>query len=319
MQSLERVGTICLVLAAFVTLVAAATFAFLNSIPVSLNTHGRNVMLLAPELYNYNMEILSSKYPINITPAGWVFSVLWPLIYLWNFLSASYMVASLCFKANKSPILRPKPLLPKSFLCGWILTFGSLVGWLFSFDREIFELSATFLLLSTFASYFSLGASYKAIEEDKRYLQERCKAMLHLARIMVHNGLAVLSTWITLASLLNINVAVCYYNTPNSETPISRGNISTQASGNFLLGVSLLLIIVWFMLENFVFEKYCRYTLTIYPTLTFALSGLVLRNWRVPFETTNSVLGCTALAASSLAMVVRTFLVVIRHRKERYE
>jgi len=46
---------------------------------------------------------------------------------------------------------------------------------------------------------------------------------LYLVRILVHNGLGVFVTWITLASLLNLNVVIVYYDSPNTPLPVSRG------------------------------------------------------------------------------------------------
>jgi len=60
----------------------------------------------------------------------------------------------------------------------WMLAFACIVGWLFAFDREIFELSYCLLTLSAASVYFCLAVSYRAINEEAAYLKAKHKGGL---------------------------------------------------------------------------------------------------------------------------------------------
>ena len=70
---------------------------------------------------------------------------------------------------------------------------------------------------------------------------------LTVLRRFVLNGVAIYTTWTTIASLINLATALTY----------SGGVDQRQAC---LASLSLLVIIhcTWFILENFVFDKYVR-------------------------------------------------------------
>ncbi|XP_078483300.1 uncharacterized protein LOC104266171 [Ciona intestinalis] len=302
-----------LVIFSFVITVVTAVFAFLNSVPINVNTFGTNVMLLAPHIYLHNMELLSEKYPVHITPAGWVFSILWPLIYLWNFIAAAFLVISLCLKPTMNPIMRSPPLLPTSFFVCWILTFGGLLGWLFTFDREIFELSLILLSMSTVTSYCCIVISYKAIDNEIVYLENHRKRLLSTIRILIHNGQGILFAWILPATLLNLIVVMVYHDSPRSDHAVSRELISTEDSGTIVLAIIVVFVIVFFMLENFMFARCTRYTVTIWPTMLFASSGIVVRNWKHPAGDRNSIMACAAVALCGFGFVGK-FILFVHYR-----
>ena len=83
------------------------------------------------------------------------------------------------------------------------------------------------------------------------------------------------------------------------------------------LGVLFALAIIWFILENFVWEKYCRFNFTIYPVLIFALAGVVTRisNFRSNINVTRLlVLAAVELAFFCLAFIVRIALFIYKVR-----
>ncbi|KAF7249310.1 Protein Ycf2 [Varanus komodoensis] len=78
----------------------------------------------------------------------------------------------------------------------------------------------------------------------------------------VQNGIALYATWTTIATLLNFTVVLIY-----------NGNVSDGSATVSSLCILFFELILWFYLENFLLEKYLRYTLTIYPVVILALSG----------------------------------------------
>ena len=73
-----------------------------------------------------------------------------------------------------------------------------------------------------------------------------------------------------------------------------------------MLAISTAAAIIWFMLENFFFEPYCRFTLSVYPVLVFAMSGLYARNWEPTHGHTIPIFSACLLVISAVALVART-------------
>jgi len=80
----------------------------------------------------------------------------------------------------------------------------------------------------------------------------------------------------------------------------------------------MVIVPAWFILENFVWEKYCRYTFTIYPVFILALSGLVGKLQHMPEAKQSLILASVDLGLSCLAFLVRAGLASWRiGRKEK--
>ena len=88
-----------------------------------------------------------------------------------------------------------------------------------------------------------------------------------LTHALTQNGLAIYAAWVTIVTLLNIDVVLIY-----------ELNMRISNGGTIFLAILFLLIVTWFFLDNFVYDRYVRYTLTLYFVLIFALTGsFVLR------------------------------------------
>lgn len=77
-------------------------------------------------------------------------------------------------------------------------------------------------------------------------------------------------------------------------------------------------IIAWFVLENFIWEKYCRYIFAIYPVLILAFSGLIDK-LRFPADQSlgnqNLIIASFTLGLVLVAMVARIIISVWRWKK----
>jgi len=77
-------------------------------------------------------------------------------------------------------------------------------------------------------------------------------------------------------------------------------------------------IIAWFVLENFIWEKYCRYIFSIYPVLILAFSGLIDK-LRFPADQSlgnqNLIIASFTLGLVLVAMVARIIISVWRWKK----
>ena len=253
-------------------------------------------------MYVSDTGTISDKYYIEITPAGWTFSI-WGFIYTWQALWIVYAVVNLFRKSEKGPYYTYPVLLPVSFLVSYLVNMVCNCGWLVSFDREIMELALALLFLITVTLYVCLFFSYRSLDRaiDILIKQDR-KSDVWLTRFLVQNGLSMYATWCTIATLLNFAFVLTY----RSSHDISQQNAST-------VSLSILsAIIVVFLLTDWVFlDRYTRYTFTPYIVLVVALTGSLAKNYEAGAR--NTTITIVLLAISGVAALVKTFLLFWRH------
>jgi len=64
-------------------------------------------------LYNNLTEAVDNKYAQHVSPAGIIFGVIWPIIYIWNLAGAVYMIVALCLPERISPVKMHPTLVSK--------------------------------------------------------------------------------------------------------------------------------------------------------------------------------------------------------------
>nr|CAB3262979.1 uncharacterized protein LOC100186076 [Phallusia mammillata] len=290
-------------------LILAAFLSYLSSFFLSfLGATGLNGVF-----YN-NLSVLDKKYFQQVSPEPIAFGIIWPLIYLWNLVGVLYIVVSCCLPVDKSPVKITPTLVPKTFLISYCVTFLSMSLWLFAFDREMLGPAFAILLLSAVSAYVAVGVSCKAVTDNLKILERKYEAVLWLVRILVQNGLSFLGTWLTVATLLNLTTFIIYKDSFGLEAAVLRGDISMINGSTLILFILLAIVIIWFALENFVFEKYLRYIYTVYPVLIFALSFLIVKLAALPDGNQNLIIASLDLAVVVIAFTARITLEVLRNK-----
>ena len=104
----------------------------------------------------------------------------------------------------------------------------------------------------------------------------------------MQNGLATFATWTTIASCLNLATFLIY----------DLDFDSVQCNRNVIIWIASLSLI-YFLLENFVWQKYLLYIFTPWLVLTFGLSGSLIKRLGKQMDLTT-----TKLIASVLCLVV---------------
>jgi len=86
-----------------------------------------------------------------------------------------------------------------------------------------------------------------------------------------------------------------------------------------VLAFLFLIIIVWFVLDSFVLEKYTRYTFTVFPVFILGLSGLVgkLRFQKLLDSNRNLIFASVILAFTVVFFLIRVILFVYRMKLRR--
>ncbi|XP_076813997.1 uncharacterized protein LOC143460393 [Clavelina lepadiformis] len=287
--------------------VIACVVFILSLILAYLNTAGVSI-------YRSTNGDVDRKYFQQASPAGIAFGIVWPIIYMWNLVAIVYLVASLFLPTNKSPVNVDPTLVTYPFLAAYILAWSSTVAWLFAFDNEILGLSFVILILAAGSIYVALGVSCTVVRQNVLLLEANCKVMLWLVRIFLQNGLGLPATWLTIATLLNLADVMIYEDSINSTTAIQRGTVSIEDGSTAALSLLWVIVVAWFILENFVWEKYFRYLFTIYPVVILALSGLIGRLRFVEGANRNLVLASVELGFACVVLLVRVGLSIYRYK-----
>ena len=235
----------------------------------------------------------SDKYYIEITPAGWAFSI-WGLIYAWQ---TAWIIYSLTFLCRKSTPEVISPVLLLSYAVSSVVN----IGWLIVWSRELIQTSSVLLFTISFLLYGTMATSYATVNIEARAISKRDFILI---QVLVNNGLALYTTWCTIASLINLTMAITYAH-----------GVAQDVASTIALVILAVEIIVWFSLENTILDKFVRYTLTIYPVVIWALSASINKNWDPAKR--NSIITVILLAMACTLLLVRIAIVVWRQMKQK--
>jgi len=116
------------------------------------------------------------------------------------------------------------------------------------------------------------------------------------------NGLGVYTTWCVIASLLNLTAALVYV-----------GGVDQRAACLAFLSLLVICHTTWFIVENFLVDKYARYLLTPYLVVMWASNGVRAKKSEdpnVPQDVKDFVLAILIIA--TITFLVRLGLVIYR-------
>ncbi|XP_072269414.1 uncharacterized protein [Pyxicephalus adspersus] len=239
---------------------------------------------------------ISAKYPLDVTPAGWTFSI-WSVIYIWNGLWIVYACSTL-FRRNKMGRIYAKPdIHPPEFFALWILNNIINIGWLFLWDRELLIFANAFLALIPITAFLMLHISYRRCYRYRAWMLQHQRFDLWCIRILVHNGLATYATWTSIATVINFGIVL------KNDAHIQDPNVST-----IVLSLIFFALLFWFLMETFILDKYVRYTFTIYPVAIVASVGVFVGVQESPELNDNDVINVVIIAASSVFCLLRFVL-----------
>ena len=194
----------------------------------------------------------------------------------------------------------------------YIITQGLNVSWLVLFDRQHLYASLVVLALITFTLYLCLGCSLWGAD---RYAHQMTKfglgRELWWVRLTVHNGLAVYATWVTIATLLNLAIVLIYETTNDPMDKEWREEVST-----ICLGILAFEMLLWFALDISFLDRYTRYVFTPQLVVTFALVGILVKNWDA--DSRNTYMEVAMLGAAALATVIKVVVILWRQLADSF-
>ncbi|XP_070574944.1 uncharacterized protein [Ptychodera flava] len=244
---------------------------------------------------------ISDLYHTDFTPAYWTFQI-WPVIYIWFGGFLVYLVIGTCRRNSHDYVYVNPKIHTWVFFVFFMFNQGLNVGWVFLFDRQYMIPALAFVALIAFTSYIVLFDSMRNLIVHYAELNLHQRGDIWATRILVHNGLAIYATWTSIATLLNLCLVLHYFADIDMDTATLISHVIVSAE-----------IVFWVIFENFIFDKYLRYTITIYPTAIVAYAGIIDENWD-PTKTT-SIYALVVLTVLSCLCVARFMLVIYRHIK----
>jgi len=234
---------------------------------------------------------ISDYYYLEITPAGWTFSI-WGFIYAFQVAFVVYLLVSLCRRRpDGSPAYRRPPVLSSPMLVLYIVNLGLNSSWLFLWDRRLMPVALVVIALLPFTLYLALALHHRLVFQSGRMLTEEHRWDLILMRVIIQNGLALYATWVTIATLLNLAIVLAYW-----------GGVEQPVASTVSLSILLVEVLAYSVLENLIWDRYLRYTFSPWVVVVFALAGSLAQNWTAGARnsTFSAVLMALALALACL-------------------
>ncbi|XP_064848543.1 uncharacterized protein LOC135558572 [Oncorhynchus masou masou] len=240
---------------------------------------------------------ISKKYETDITPAGWTFSI-WGLIYTWLSLMLIYVIS---FLYRGSWTLS---VLPYGFYVSWIVNMAFNMTWLVLWVQE--QMIAALIVLGIIAvtNYSMIFFSCYGLNVYGAWLSQNQPRDLWCIRVLVQNGIALYTTWTTIATLINFTLV------------LDLSGVASSTAATVSLCILLVEVIGWFGIENFLLDQHVRYILTIYPVVIIALVGNVFKHYDPAAPSANAIFMVCLLVVSCVLLVVRVALVFRRNRNQ---
>ncbi|CAH1787309.1 unnamed protein product [Owenia fusiformis] len=247
-------------------------------------------------------NVVSDVFYLEITPAGWMFSV-WGVIYIWQGLWLLYGLSTICRKSDSGYLYVTPPVMPPVIYVSFILNNVFNVTWLFLWDRRLIGWALPFIGLVPVMLYIGLFFSFKRVYDYGPILiKQGLNREIWLIRMLVQNGIAFYATWVSIAPLLNVAMVFHY-----------SWKVPQDTSCTIVLAILLVEILAWFIMDNFIFDKYTRYTFSPFIILNLALSASLARNWD-PTKT-NSIFTAVLMGLVILLTIAKLVIMIWKHIK----
>ncbi|EFX90051.1 hypothetical protein DAPPUDRAFT_309800 [Daphnia pulex] len=267
------------------------------------------------DLFNQSTGQVSDNYKSYITPAGFTFSI-WSVIYIFLGAGAIYSLASVYRKSDGSSnrVYVHPIILNWLFYVALSTNFCLNTVWMILWDRKLMVVASIVLLLIACTGWLSFAV---AVVRGKRAMEKKRDGLsktvvfkeVRLQRILIHNGIALYTTWTTIASLLNINIAFQYF-----------GNTDAETTSLVCSSILLIIMLGWFFIENtYWLDPYVRYTVTQYPVIIFGTFGILSKQADPnrtdgPVPESVRILTWIILGVASIQLAVRLVIVIYRYR-----
>ncbi|XP_039610803.1 uncharacterized protein LOC120530392 [Polypterus senegalus] len=244
-------------------------------------------------LFTSTTENVSETYPLEVSPDKWIFKT-WIMIDVWNGSWLFYLFSTLIRRNRFGALCCNPPIHPPSFYLLWIGSKCLEIGGVFLVDRHFMAEALLLKVLVVLASFTMLSISYWNVYEYGQILKESSPNEVWNIRYLVQNGLALHGTWNLIVTLLNLGIVLRY------SIGMENSVVST-----LVLTLLLCATLLWFLLENVIFEKEMRYTFTVYPVVILAAGAMFTRNYIYNYITNNTIYCGAIMIIAAVVCIIR--------------
>lgn len=253
-------------------------------------------------LFKSNVGNVSDLYPVEVTPAGWVFSIVWTVIFVWQYIWLIYAFICLFRKTESGELLyRSQNFMNYGILIAFAVNNAVIIAWLFLWDNFIFGWALLMISVSAISLHVCLFISFRKCYQLNKVMY---KKDIWINRILVQNGLGFFLTWLSLATNLNFAIFLTY-----------GASVAVDISSTAVLIIILALIVTYFVLENFVWQRYMMYLFAPWFVLNLALIGSISKNYNGTTPSRNNILTVVLLILVVIFTIVKICMVVLYHTK----
>ena len=238
--------------------------------------------------------VVSDNFYTQITPAGWTFSV-WGVIYVSQ---AIWIIYAWSFVFRPST---PRPISIVTYIFYTVVNLCN-IAWIYLWGNLYPQVCLGVVIVFVIALYATLVAQsihlYKqtpALMSKKKY-----KVDLYLTRIIVLNCIGIYASWVTVATQLNFVIVLQYY-----------WNVDATTAATVGLSILLVEIIVYFILENTILDRFTRFVFIVYPLFIWAFSGAVSAHWGQEEDSRNPIFTLVLLVLVIVLFVIRIILWIV--------
>jgi len=241
----------------------------------------------------YRVDEISNKYPLQITPASWTFSI-WGIIYIWQCLWLLYVLKRCIFDGNQLFDLK----FYISFIASNILNLTWLIAW--CNNRKILAgILLTFLTLSLYECNWSCLSSLYTNNHAK-IKNEKIRSNLN---ILVNNGIACYATWASIATCLNWGMVMNY--------DLRLGDPISSFIALFLLTI---ILTTYFIMDLIFNHEYFMHLWSPLFVLMISFTGILVQNG-IKLEQPTSVAVISLLILSIIGYIVK-YNSISKHTKK---
>jgi hypothetical protein len=117
---------------------------------------------------------------------------------------------------------------------------------------------------------------------------------VHITRLLVHNGLALFTTWLSIATVLTFTIFLKY-----------NARLDELSAGTVGLSILLFFVITYFLFENFFFRRYHLWLITPWFAFLATYVGTINGNWIDAKPTRNNVFTVALLMVSAVFAAIK--------------
>lgn len=142
---------------------------------------------------------------------------------------------------------------------------------------------------------------YRKLDKCRENLKERRLFFDYvIIRILPQNGLATFATWLTLATNLNFASFLAY-----------ECGAKPEVASTIILFIILIIAVVYFVIENFIWQRYLLYNFSPWVVINFALLGSVIKNYNSTNPTRNNIITIILLIITFLLGISKIVLFIL--------